>query len=81
MNVNTNAPSSTVKAAGIGGLLAGVPIGAYLGNLVTGLIAYAWPGAYEAMSSAADVKTAIIGIFTVAVTVAFGYYKKEKVLK
>jgi len=76
-----NAPSSTIKAAGIGGLLAGVPIGGYFGNLVSGLINLKWPVAYAAMAEVSDPKVAIAGIFTVLVAVAIGYKKKERVLR
>ena len=76
-----NAPSSTIKAAGIGGLLAGVPIGNYIGGIIAGLINVNWPAAYAAMAQVADVKSAICGIITVLVAVAIGYKKKEYVLK
>lgn len=75
-----NAPSSTIKAAGAGGLLAGVPIGTYMGGFLGGFMNYQWPGLYAVMSNSMDVEAAFAGIITVLVAVGIGYFKKEKVL-
>jgi hypothetical protein len=75
--------ASKVKAAGIGGLLAGVPVGAYLGNLVFGLAAVQWPETIIAIDespaiSLDQLKSAVSGIFTVLIAVLFAWSKREK---
>lgn len=75
-----NKPSSTIQAAGIGGILAGVPIGTYLGSITMGIIAAAWPETFEKMTAVADLQSAISGIYTILIAVGFGYFKKENVL-
>lgn len=76
-----NRPSSTITAAAGGGLLAGVPLGTYLGGFLGGLVAYKWPGFYLVMSGSMDVEAALAGIITIIIATGFGYFKKETVLK
>lgn len=81
MQMHMNKPSSTIKAAGVGGLFAGVPIGMYVGGFAGGLINYNWPDFYAIMDKSMDVEAAIGGIVTVVVGTAIGYFKTEKVLR
>ena len=76
-----NKPSSTIQAAGIGGILAGVPIGTYLGSITMGIINAAWPDVFEALAVVGDIQAAISGVFSVVIAVAIGYFKKENVLR
>ena len=74
-------PSSTITAAGVGGLVAGVPIGNYLGGIIYGLIALNNPEAVETMLGfGVDLKAAVSGIITVLVAFTVGYFKRERVL-
>lgn len=75
-----NKPSSTIQAAGIGGLVAGVPIGSYIGGICGGLLSYKNPELYGALASATDVEAAIGGFVTVVIATVIGYFKKENVL-
>ena len=75
-----NRPSSTITAAGAGGLLAGVPIGTYLGGFLGGLLNYKAPEFYAILSNSMDVEAAIAGVLTIVIGTAIGYFKKEKVL-
>lgn len=75
-----NRPSSTITAAGVGGLLAGVPIGSYLGGLTAGIINVKWPEIYAGIAQVTDVTAAIGGIYTVLIAFVIGYVKKENVL-
>ena len=76
-----NKPSSTITAAGVGGLVAGVPLGMYMGGIITGLINLYWPAVYEAINTVTDFEAAVSGIVTVAIATGIGYKKKENVLK
>lgn len=73
-------PSSTITAAGVGGLLAGVPLGGYLGSITMGVISAAWPDTFEALLNVANLQAAISGIYTVLIAFGIGYFKKENVL-
>lgn len=75
-----NKPSSTIQAAGVGGLLAGVPIGNYIGGFLGAMINYKAPEFYAILDKSMDVETAIGGVITVLVAAVIGYFKKEKVL-
>lgn len=73
-------PSSTITAAGVGGILVGVPIGGYLGSITMGIISAAWPDTFEALSDVAGIQAAVSGIYTVLIAFGIGYFKKENVL-
>ncbi len=75
-----NKPSSTIQAAGIGGILAGVPIGTYLGSITWAIIGAAWPDVFESLAKVGDLQSAISGLYTVLIAVGIGYFKKENVL-
>lgn len=85
MQIPNKAPSSTARAAGIGGVLAGVPIGTYLGNIAMALLAAYKPEFIEALQSVAEIdlvhefQAAISGLITVAVTFLIAWSKKEQV--
>ncbi len=76
-----NKPSSTIKAAGLGGLLAGVPIGGYLGSITMGVIAGFWPDLADRLAGVGDLQSAISGVYTVLIAAGIGYFKKETVLR
>lgn len=80
-------PSSTATAAGVGGVLAGVPIGMYAGTLIMGLLAAFAPDFLETLRSVEELdlvksfQTAISGIITALVAFLFSWKKKEVVYK
>ena len=77
--LNVTTPSSTAQAAGIGGVLAGVPIGSYLGGITAGMMNLHWPESYEAMQSVTDMPSAISGLYTAVIAFLFAWQKKENV--
>ena len=77
--IKTSKPSSTAQAAGIGGVLAGVPIGTYLGGITAGLVNLQFPDAYESMQTVTDMPSTISGLYTVGVAFLIAWQKKENV--
>lgn len=75
-----NKPSSTIQAAGIGGLLVGVPVGGYLGSITMGLITVLWPEVAERLDAVVDLQSSISGVFTIIIAALIGYFKKENVI-
>lgn len=63
-----NRPSSTITAAGIGGMIAGMMMMA---------MALAWPEGYERLRVYPGAEAHL----ATAIAVAVGYFKKENVLK
>ena len=77
-------PTAKMQAAGIAGLVAGVPLGAWLGNIIVGVSSVAYPEFFGSLDESSwisvdEVRSAVSGILTLAVAGTMGYFKRESV--
>lgn len=75
----TKAPSRKVKAAGVGGIVLGVPVAQPLASVTMGILKASTPGLYETLTSVSGFQSGIASLFAVIIATFTAYVVRDSV--